>query len=114
MADGDYRIAIQEGDTSPVLLFSFIGYDLRNIPVSSSRSVVNVTMKSTSTAIQNVVVTALGLTREEKSLGYAVSKVNNEQLNSTVSSNWLNSMAGKVAGLNLEGTSSGPGADRSA
>lgn len=108
-ADGDYRIAIQEGDTSPVLLFSFIGYDLRNIPVSSSRSVVNVTMKSTSTAIQNVVVTALGLTREEKSLGYAVSKVNNEQLNSTVSSNWLNSMAGKVAGLNLEGTSSGPG-----
>lgn len=108
-AEGDYRIAIQEGDTSPVLLFSFIGYDLRNIPVSSSRSIVNVTMKSTSTAIQNVVVTALGLTREEKSLGYAVSKVNNEQLNSTVSSNWLNSMAGKVAGLNLEGTSSGPG-----
>lgn len=108
-ADGDYRIAIQEGDASPVLLFSFIGYDLRNIPVSASRSIVNVTMKSTSTAIQNVVVTALGLTREEKSLGYAVSKVNNEQLNSTVSSNWLNSMAGKVAGLNLEGTSSGPG-----
>lgn len=108
-AEGDYRIAILETDTSPTLLFSFIGYDLRNIPVSSTRSIVNVTMKSSSTAIQNVVVTALGLTREEKSLGYAVSKVNNESLNTTVSSNWLNSMAGKVAGLNLEGTSSGPG-----
>lgn len=59
-AEGDYRIAILETDTSPTLLFSFIGYDLRNIPVSSTRSIVNVTMKSSSTAIQNVVVTALG------------------------------------------------------
>lgn len=108
-ADGGYRIVIRDADESPVLLFSFIGYDLQHIPVFPSRSIVNVTMKTTSTAIQDVVVTALGITRKEQSLGYAVSKVNNEALNSTVSSNWLNSLSGKVAGLNLEGTSSGPG-----
>ena len=108
-ADGSYRITVRESDRSPVLLFSFIGYDLQQIPVSPTRSIVNVTMRASSTAIQDVVVTALGITRQEQSLGYAVSKVDNEALNTTVSSNWLNSLSGKVAGLNLEGTSSGPG-----
>ncbi len=108
-AEGGYRIVIRDSDESPVLLFSFIGYDLQHIPVSPSRSIVNVTMKTSSTAIQQVVVTALGITRKEQSLGYAVSKVNNEALNTTVSGNWLNALSGKVAGLNLEGTSSGPG-----
>ena len=76
-ADGAYRIAVRNSDQSPVLLFSFIGYDLEQVPVSPSRSIVNVTMHASSTAIQDVVVTALGITRQGQSLGYAVSKVDN-------------------------------------
>jgi TonB-dependent SusC/RagA subfamily outer membrane receptor len=55
-----------------------------------------------------VVVTALGLTREEKSLGYAVSKVGSEELTNVVATNWLSGMAGKVAGLTFNSASSGP------
>ena len=61
------------------------------------------------TALSEVVVTALGIEREGKALGYAVSKVSNEDLTNTVSSNWLNGMSGKVAGLNFDQSSAGPG-----
>lgn len=58
--------------------------------------------------LEGVVVTALGLTREEKSLGYAVTKVNNELITQVETRNWLNGMSGKVAGLNTSGANSGP------
>ena len=59
--------------------------------------------------IDAVVVTALGITRKEKSLGYAVSKVSSEDLGNTDGGNWLAGMAGKVAGLNMDQSSAGPG-----
>src|SRR3712207_9111514 len=55
-----------------------------------------------------VVVTALGIKREEKSLGYSVSKVSGEDLNKTVSGNWMNGMKGKVAGLSMIEAGTGP------
>ena len=70
-----------------------------------SRTRLDVEMLSESQQVDAVVVTALGLTRKEKSLGYAVSTVGSEDLNNTVTNNWLNGMAGKVAGLNFVGRS---------
>ena len=54
-------------------------------------------------------VTALGLTREEKSLGYAVSKVSSDAINASVASNWIANMNGKVAGLSMTSAGTGPG-----
>lgn len=65
-------------------------------------------MEESSKMLDGVVVTALGITREQKSLGYAVSKVDNSELTKTSSGNWLNGLDGKVAGLSLTGANSGP------
>lgn len=58
--------------------------------------------------LQNVVVTALGISRKEKSLGYSVKKVDSDVVNSTVSGNWMDNLSGKVAGLNMIGAGMGP------
>ncbi|MDR2361164.1 MAG: SusC/RagA family TonB-linked outer membrane protein [Prevotellaceae bacterium] len=105
-SDGRYVITVS-GD-NPVLLFQLIGYETQEAPVGA-RAVLDVVMKESALQLQEVVVTALGITREEKSLGYAVSKISNEELTSTVSNNWMNAMSGKVAGLILDNAGSGPG-----
>lgn len=92
---------------NPVLEIQFLGYVKQEIPVSD-RSVINVTLQEEAIEVSAVVVTALGLTREEKSLGYAVTKVGSEELTQVVTSNWLNGMTGKVAGLTLNGAGTGP------
>jgi TonB-linked SusC/RagA family outer membrane protein len=67
-----------------------------------------IVMKLNAVNLDDVVVTALGITREQKSLGYAVSKVDNADLTNSVSGNWLNAMNGKVAGLNMMQSNAGP------
>lgn len=103
--DGNYSITVP-GNAS--LVFSFIGYVEQSVPVNG-RAVINVEMKPDRNELDAVVVTALGLTRKEKSVGYAIGKVSGEEVNNSVSSNWLNSMSGKVAGLNFDYASAGPG-----
>jgi TonB-linked SusC/RagA family outer membrane protein len=104
-ARGAYSIRVS--GANPVLVFQFLGYVMQEIPVGS-QSVINVTLQEEAIEVSAVVVTALGLTREEKSLGYAVTKVNNEELTQVVNSNWLSGMSGKVAGLTAVGASTGP------
>lgn len=60
------------------------------------------------TTLSEVIVTALGIEREEKALGYSVSTVSNEDITNAVSGNWLTGMANKVAGLNFDQSSAGP------
>lgn len=93
--------------TNPVLEFQFLGYVKQDRPVGD-RSVITVVLQEEAIEVSAVVVTALGLTREEKSLGYAVSKVGSEELTNVVSTNWLSGMAGKVAGLTFNSASTGP------
>ncbi|TNF40372.1 MAG: SusC/RagA family TonB-linked outer membrane protein, partial [Bacteroidetes bacterium] len=104
-ARGAYSIRVS--GANPVLEFQFLGYIKQEIPVGN-QSVINVTLQEEAIEVSAVVVTALGLTREEKSLGYAVTKVNNEELTQVVNSNWLSGMSGKVAGLSAVGASTGP------
>ena len=103
--NGAYTLRVS-GD-NPVLVVQFLGYLKQEIPVSGQSSV-NVVMQEEAIELAGVVVTALGLTREEKSLGYAVSKVSNEEITQVVARNWLNGMSGKVAGLTFNGANSGP------
>jgi len=103
--DGAYTIRVS--GQNPVLVYQFLGYLRQEIPVGN-QSVINVTLKEEAVELEGVVVTALGLTREQKSLGYAVTKVNSEDITQTLTRNWLNGMSGKVAGLTMNGASSGP------
>lgn len=104
--DGLYKIKIPNDNA--VLIFQSLGYNTQEVVVGT-RTAVNITMKETAQKIDDVVVTALGLTRAEKSLGYAVSKINNDDITKSTSSNWINNMNGKVAGLSMTSAGTGPG-----
>ncbi|MDM8003065.1 MAG: SusC/RagA family TonB-linked outer membrane protein [Bacteroidota bacterium] len=104
-ARGAYSIRVT--GANPVLEIQFLGYVKQEIAVGN-QSVINVVLQEEAIEVSAVVVTALGLTREEKSLGYAVSKVRSEELTQVVATNWLNGMAGKVAGLTFNTANSGP------
>ena len=102
---GKYSLTVNSPED--ILEFQFIGYQTQEIKVGA-QTAIDVVLKDSSQKIGEVVVTALGITREEKSLGYAVSKLGNEELTNVESGNWLNSLTGKVAGLNLDASSAGP------
>ena len=91
------------------LQFSFLGYKTFSAKVGT-RTTINVSMIVEAQAMEQVIVTALGIKRDEKSLGYAASKVGGEELASAANSaNWLSGLTGQVAGLNIQQTNSGGG-----
>ena len=94
--DGNYSIETSQGD---VLVFRFVGYQSQTITVESS-SAMNVQLMPNN-ALSEVVVTALGISREKKSLGYSVSEVSGDNVNTIKDSNLASSLAGKVAGLQI-------------
>jgi TonB-linked SusC/RagA family outer membrane protein len=104
-ANGEYSIAGAPNDG--ILTFSFIGMLPEEVAIGS-RSEVSVVMKEDAALMDEVVVTALNLTREQKSLGYSVTKVEGEDLTRSVSGNWLTNMSGKVAGLIYAQAGTGP------
>jgi TonB-linked SusC/RagA family outer membrane protein len=104
--DGLYTLAIPSPGTS--LVFSFMGYMVRTIPVTETQTL-NVQMAPDAKALNEVVVTtALGIKRDEKALGYAATVIKNEQLTDAVAGNWTDALSGKVAGLNLVRSNAGP------
>jgi len=104
--DGNYSISVPE-DAS-ILIFSFVGMETQEVVVGS-QSVINVTMVTLSIGLDEVVVTALGLTREKKSLGYSVGEVGGEDLSNVAQENVLNSLAGRVSGVQISSTGASAG-----
>ncbi len=107
VTDINGHFSIQTDTQSPTLEIHSIGYDNREVRANAQHEM-HITLKDNSTSLEGVVVTALGIKREEKSLGYSVGKVNGDELSKSVSGNWLNEMRGKVAGLNLTDAGTGP------
>ena len=104
--DGKYSIKAAPEQS---IEFSFLGYKSEVVQVGS-RTTINVQMKSEAQAVEQIVVTALGIKRDEKSLGYAAQKIDGDVLSSaTNSANWLSGLSGQVAGLNIQQSNSGPG-----
>jgi len=93
--DGNFSIETSQGST---LVISYVGYESQQVVVGSSP--INVQLTSDN-ALDEVVVTALGLTREKKSLGYSVTEVDGDEINSIKDNNIASSLMGKVAGLNI-------------
>ncbi len=96
--DGSYRIALP-GENS-ILVFSFIGYKTVEVPVQN-RSVIDVVLMPDVDQLNEVVVTALGIEKEKKALGYAVQEVAGEGLQKAREPNVARSLTGRVAGLNV-------------
>ena len=104
--DGAYSIKVAAGQE---LKFSSMGYKDETVKVGS-RSEISVRMMDDAQVLESVVVTAFGMKRDEKSLGYAATKVDGGNFsNAATSSNWVGGLAGKVAGLAIDRTNSGPG-----
>lgn len=98
--DGAYSIEVPGPDA--ILVFSYTGYQPQEIAVGA-QTVIDVKMVE-GVALDEVVVTALGLTRQEKSLGFSVEKVEGESLNRVAQENVVNALAGKVAGVTINST----------
>ncbi|ARS37340.1 SusC/RagA family TonB-linked outer membrane protein [Pontibacter actiniarum] len=96
--DGTYSISLPEG--SNTLVFRFIGYAVMERNVDNA-SVVNVALGVDTKQLQEVVVTAVGIERETKSLGYAATKVEGEELTKARETNVVNGLAGKVSGVRI-------------
>lgn len=103
--DGNYSIEASEGD---VLLFSYLGMKAQSATVGSSNTI-NISMEEDASQLDEVVVTALGIKRKEKTLTYAQQTVGGEELTSTRDVNFVNSISGKAAGVEIRKSSSGPG-----
>lgn len=98
--DGNFILSL--ADDQNELVFSFIGYETKNVSVGTS-STISVKMDIDAAELDEVVVTALGIEREERSLGYAVSSVTAEDMGDAgvASGNMMNSLSGKVAGVQI-------------
>lgn len=94
--NGNYSLDVKSDNA--MLVFSFIGYQSQMTPVGN-RSVINITMAEDVATLNEVVVTALGIKREQRSLGYAVSEMKMDSLTKANDPAFMNSLAGKVPGL---------------
>jgi TonB-linked SusC/RagA family outer membrane protein len=108
LTDSDGKFSIEVSSPNSILVFSFIGMKTVEETVKGG-TVINVKMISQDISLNEVVVTALGVSREKKSLGYAVSEVSGENLNTVKELNVVNSLAGRVAGVVITQGTFGPG-----
>lgn len=103
---GQYSIEIPNNQA--ILQFSFIGYTAQEITVGM-QAVINVSMAEAMLQMNEVIVTALGIKRESKSLGYSATAISTEQISNSSTVNVGNALLGKVAGLNVSNLQSGAG-----
>jgi len=104
--DGKYSINVPDGNT--VLVFSSIGYLTQEIAVGN-RKTIDVRLQEESSKLNEVIVTALGISRQRKALAYSVTEVKGDEFTQARENNVANALTGKVAGVNATGLSTGPG-----
>lgn len=104
--DGNYSITASTGQ---VLRFSYIGQKTVERTIGAS-STINVQMEEDAQALEEVVVTALGIAREEKALGYASQQLDTEKIADVPTTNVVNALSGKVSGVNITQSSGDIGA----
>jgi len=103
-ADGTFSV---NASSEATLIFSFIGFKNQEIKVGN-QSIINISLDEDTQNLEEVVVTALGIKKESKKLGYATTTVNAEQLTVNRSPNFVNALQGKIAGVNISSMGTGP------
>lgn len=107
--DGSYSLTVPANLKGDTIVFSYIGKLTVMEPISG-RSTISTVMHDDDVNVEEVVVTALGISRREKTLGYAATKVDADDITNARTSNVADALAGKVAGVQIASTSSNPGA----
>ena len=104
--DGVFTIEAQKGQT---LIFSYVGLESQNIVVGDA-TIINVKMQqAASNSLNEVVVTALGIKRQKKELGYSVQDLKGDQLNKVITTNVATALSGKIAGVDVSIPATGVG-----
>ena len=104
-SNGNYTISVPSNAS---LVFSYIGFTTQTVSVQG-RTTINVRLESDSKMLEGVVVTALGITKDQKVLSYATQQINTDAFAKAKELNVANSLSGRVAGLNITKTASGLG-----
>ena len=107
-AQGRFELDVPAPVASRVLEISYLGYETAHVAVGS-RTRFDVTLREAASEIEQVVVTALGIKRQEKALSYNVQQVAPSDITMVKDANFMNSLAGKVAGVTINASSSGVG-----
>jgi len=104
--DGNFTLDVPLDATT--LLVSYIGYEDQLVNILGVNEV-NIVLKESTTVLEDVVVTALGIKKEKKALGYAFSDVKGEELTTNRDANFINAISNKIAGVNIAQTAGGAG-----
>ena len=105
-ANGEFSLRVPDG--SEALVFSFIGMEVQTITIGTT-NVVDVVLETATEALEEVVVTALGIRREVKALGFSAQEIGEDDLSASRESNITNYLTGKVAGVQVSKTAAGAG-----
>ena len=106
--DGRFTLPVPAGQLDGRLEFNSLGYETVTLPIGD-RSIFNVMIKEEVVSLEGTVVTALGIRRDQKALSYNVQEVRSDLLTTVKDANFMNSLSGKVAGVNINSSSSGVG-----
>lgn len=108
ITDLDGKFTIVASKANPIIQFSYIGYKPQDVTVKG-QGAISIVLQNDTQLIDEVVITALGIKRSEKALSYNVTQVDAESALAIKDANFINSLSGKVAGLNINASSSGVG-----
>ena len=101
--DGIYSIKVENGKT---LVYSYIGFKTKQV-VIGNQTEINVVLENSTLNLEEVVVTALGIKREKRALGYASQELKSEDINRVNSTNFVSNLSGKLAGVQITGSGNG-------
>ena len=108
LTDGQGKFQLVISDEVTTLIVSYIGYATQRVEIGD-QTVINVTLAESTSTLDEVVVTAFGIEREKKALGYSVQQIGGEELVEAREINVANSLKGKIAGVFVNSSSGGPG-----
>src|SRR5687767_13605820 len=108
VTDADGKFELDVPNANGILVFSFVGYAQTEFALNGQSSV-DIVLQPDVSSLDEVVVTALGIERPTKSLGYSTTKVDAKELQVNRSTNMMNTLQGKIAGVNISSLGTGPG-----
>jgi TonB-linked SusC/RagA family outer membrane protein len=109
--DGNYSINTKD-KTEGVLIFNYLGFAVKNVNFTKNTKDLTIVLIESAEQLEEIVVTALGINRDKKSLSYSTQGVNTEDLTEARSSNFLNALSGKAAGVQITNSSTPTGSTR--
>ena len=111
ITDVNGNFSINVPTANAVLVFSYIGKKKQEVSISG-RSVINIDLQDDVSSLNEVVITALGISKEKKSLGYSVQELKSDKLTAAPEGNLVNSLSGKIAGVQVTNSQGGMGSSR--